>query len=318
MFIRSDCRPPVSDELGREAWTVAQLLGANPASAAGPSGQVLPNQLVAPAIPQVGGRPMRILLVGHRDDSALDVLATDIADWGGEPIRTTGRNDITMRLRLSRSGTASVEIAAGPDRLLVDAIVNRGLSLSDDSDEDDTFAASEWLATWWTALALFNGKVANRPLRDCISLSRDALIDRAAGGGQCVPGRYDTIRPHTGPGCALHAYRWDGAFETSLHASLTTQSCVEIRAFDPSTVEHLLIAGSTPFDLGGESLSPDPGVKALIDMLVQISPIAFCHLTIVRAQGEARILSLSPVAPFAYYQHIASQVHAALIAGVVA
>lgn len=262
---------------------------------------------------------MRILLVGHCNDPALDALATDIAAWGGEPIRTSGRHDIAMRLHLSRAGKADVEIAAGPDRLSVDVIVNRGLSLGDDADGQETFSASEWLATWWTAMTLFEGKVVNRPLRDTMSLSRDLLIDRAgAEAAPCVPGRYETVRRHAQPGRVQHAYRWDGAFETSLYASIATQSCVEIRAFDPSSVQHLLIAGTTPFGLGGTCVPSDSSMKTIIDTLAEVAPVAFCHIAIVMERGEARILSLTPVVPFAYYRHIARHVHAALITGLVA
>jgi hypothetical protein len=217
-----------------------------------------------------------------------------------------------------RDGSAHVTLD-GVDGAQIGGVWNRGFSDPDASD--DPFLQAEWLAAWWSALALFRGRVINRPSLegffpnvDCLSLTRS------------VPGlsvRKVEIRTGSEPGNAdtgpVNVHRIsDGHFVGRLpgRLNLLDSEWYAFTPFNPSCVARILIAGDETFHLAmGSDRLQEQFADQILALRAELGRRCahFCLLVLEARQETLHLLSASLFPHVTQYGHLENQVHLALL-----
>jgi len=226
--------------------------------------------------------------------------------------------DVRLTTHASRAGetrgclTLAGETGATPVR----AVPNRGIRLAC-VEPDERFRWGEVTAAWWTALALFDGPVVNRPTRrsflpDLGLASLEACLPRLV-----VP---STIGPPDAapdaPCVNVHRLR-DSAYLGRLSSELILDEDELYRytPFNPRGVHRMVVAGRRIFDVGCPGGAVGDALAALLEpLLLELlrREALFCSVVVDVEGGRPALLEATPVPQPRHYAHLADLVHGAL------
>ncbi len=260
---------------------------------------------------KLDGKPTLLVLARAEDETA-EAFAT-FARASGADVTLVDLNDLQVRLTMTRAGDATLSITRDGEPIAVRAILNRAFA-SYPLETTERFQAAESLAAWWAALALFPGRVANRPNSRTFQPELDAsVLARQAGLGaarrtlstQPVAGRRVNVhRVHDGTHVGFRA-------ESSRLAPEAGQVW-RFTEFDPGFAMFAVLSGERLLPLGVVD-------SALVSPLERLRKAILEHganyaLIVLERTGDvARLVHASPFLSLSHYRGQEEAVHGALL-----
>jgi hypothetical protein len=306
-FIPVASRPTPNKVLAQEAW----VLAADLEEAAHRSAEQSADEATEGIL---------LVLAGAADQTAQRFVSA-ARRRGVDCVIPKSAEQMNIRLRAGRDGSTTCELSFGAEQLPVRAVLNRGLSAGAEG-EAHPFIEAELLATWWSVLACFPGRVINRPSRMGFLPDLDVVRLTARHASLKLPRiQIATSRRVVFRTPATHIRQLsDGCHVGSFHRPPDTEfNIADVYAateFDPLKTRQLLLAGRCLFDLAHETGEMPPGLeqqlRGLLEQLCD-EQANFCLLVVQEYGNELRLVHTSPFPSAHQYQHFEDRVNQALL-----
>lgn len=214
----------------------------------------------------------------------------------------------SLSLEVDRSGDAWAQLCVGDTA--VTSIFNRGIVL----DKEAAFTELEQMAAWWSAIALFQGPVINRPSRNGLLPDLDVLsLAAAVPGLDLAPmqiGSAHSLKPRP----AVNAHSIVTGEFLGRKYPVDEERLALFTAFDPARTINLIVAGDRAFATSGR-LAIDPQAAAILTALeeeLRTRGATFSSATLQVSGAAVEILHASPCPPPAFYQGAGHEVYGSL------
>jgi hypothetical protein len=227
---------------------------------------------------------------------------------------------LVVRVAVGRSGGTEVMIRDQAYGAIGAAINRGGLPSAPMEDHEEHFALDERIALWWTALALLDGPVINRPTRfGFLPMGEIARLTHHDG---AIRTRARWISHDSAgtewPKCRTNFHR----VSSGVHVADPSRSLggsppgdiLRATPFDPNAVRRVIVAGTAVFTPGWRPAS-DEDERLLAEIVGALREVGnYCVLTVEQSAGQWFSLAcqFSP-APHDY-RNIDDDVHDALAA----
>lgn len=228
-------------------------------------------------------------------------------------------NQIELNILSERNGEVKVMLYTNEKSTPIHSILNRGLPITDSSGENQ-FQFSETLASWWTALACFEGKVINRPSQSGFLPQMDllSLVTPQIKLTATYVSSNNLIELQR-PQINLHLLRNRELIQMTndlRNVQLNQQEVYFITGFDPTRTLHILRAGESIINLsnysGQISSSLNKQLVPLIECLTEKSAL-LSLVVLERTEQELCLIHATPFPTLNHYKHLSHKVNHSLL-----
>jgi len=246
---------------------------------------------------------MTLLVLAPDDDETADRFAAFARDSERTVVVANDLDRIAVSVRVSRDRVSRTRIAV--DGVEVTAILSRGLGpWGDEPDADRAFAAAETYAVLWSALALWDGPVVNRPSPQGFFPRLDPLDLVAT--GAVAASRTVVLNDGSAPGAEV--FRLPDWTPLEPDAPRDRFTVVRISDRDPARTRQILVAGTEVIALDGGGLD---GVAPVVAW-IRRTGVDFATFTV---EDDHRLHDVSCFPRHHQFAHVERRVHTALLAG---